>query len=320
MARPLRIELAGGLYHVMSRGNERRDIVRDDADRQRRLDWLQRTVATYGWRLHAFALLTNHEHLFVETPEPNLSAGMHLLNSSYTGYFNLRHRRAGHLFQGRFKAQLIEEEGHYLEISRYIHLNPVRAKLVTRPEAWPWSSYPGYHRVSAVRGWVTYARVLREFGNSERESRRAYRRFVQAGMAPSPVCPWAKALGGLIVGGDSFAQRIRRLLNDRPASEDLPQLACLRARPSLEAIVRTVAHHLGAATAGWSVGSRCNDLSRAAVAYLARRQYGYSAAEVASVLGYRGPSSVSTAVSRIESGNDTLRKLLATIVRELAND
>ena len=92
----------------------RRAIVRDDADRQRRLDWLQRTAETYGWRLHAFALLTNHEHLFLETPEPNLSAGMHLLNGSYTGYFNVRHRRVGHLFQGRFKANLIEEEGYFM--------------------------------------------------------------------------------------------------------------------------------------------------------------------------------------------------------------
>jgi putative transposase len=139
MARPLRIELAGGLYHVMSRGNARRPIVRDDADRQRRLDWLQRTVETYGWWLHAFTLLTNHEHLFLEMPEANLSAGMHLLNGSYSGYFNVRHRRAGHLFQGRFKAHLIEEEGYFTEISRYLHLNPVRAKLVSRPAQWRYS-------------------------------------------------------------------------------------------------------------------------------------------------------------------------------------
>src|SRR5271169_1035762 len=150
MARPLRIELAGGLYHVMSRGNERRAIVRDDADRQRRLDGLQRTVATHGWRLHAFALMTNHEHLFLQTAEPNLSAGMHLLNSSYTGYFNLRHRRVGHLFQGRFKAHLVEEEGYFTEISRYIHLNPVRARLVQRPEQWKWSSYAGKNKGSGV--------------------------------------------------------------------------------------------------------------------------------------------------------------------------
>jgi putative transposase len=118
MARPLRIEFADALYHVMSRGNNRRAIVRDDADRQRRLEWLARTVETYRWRLHAFCLMGNHEHLFVETPEPNLSAGMQYLNGSYTGYFNVRHRQAGHLLQGRFKAHLIDSEGYYWSSER----------------------------------------------------------------------------------------------------------------------------------------------------------------------------------------------------------
>src|SRR5271157_3385980 len=117
MARPLRIEMAGGLYHVMSRGNERRPIVRDDADRQRRLDWLQRTVETYDWRLHAFVLLTNHEHLFLETP---------------------------------------------------------------KPKQWKWSSYAGYRASKAALGWVTYDRVLGEFGGLGAEARRRYCRFVEA--------------------------------------------------------------------------------------------------------------------------------------------
>jgi putative transposase len=319
MARPLRIELAGGLYHVMSRGNERRAIVRDDVDRQRRLDWLERTIQTYGWRLHSFVLMTNHEHLFVETPEPNLSAGMHFLNSSYAGYFNLRHRRVGHLFQGRFKAQLIEEEGHYREISRYLHLNPVRAKLAKGPEEWPWSSYPGYHRAAKVLGWVTYDRVLSEFAKDKVEARRRYRQFVAAGIAQPPACPWAKAFGGLIVGSEAFAQRIRRLLGDRPTDPDVPQLAHLRARPSLEQIIGAVAGHFGGSLKRWSAGSRCDDASRAAAAYLARRKYGYSTAEVARALGYRGHSSVGTAISRIEAGTDALRRSIATIVRKLTN-
>jgi REP element-mobilizing transposase RayT len=111
MVRPLRVEFAGAIYHVMSRGNQRQAIVLDDADRRRRLDWLRRTVQRHGWRLHAFVLMTNHEHLFLETPEPNLSAGMQYLNGSYTGYFNRRHGRVGHLFQGRFRGHLIEEQG-----------------------------------------------------------------------------------------------------------------------------------------------------------------------------------------------------------------
>ena len=116
MARPLRIEFAGAIYHIMSRGNARQGIVLDDADREKRVDWLRRTVETYGWRLHAFALMTTHDHLFLETPEPNLSAGMQYLNGSYTSYFNRRHRRCGHLFQGRFKGHLIEEDGYFLEV------------------------------------------------------------------------------------------------------------------------------------------------------------------------------------------------------------
>ena len=111
MARPLRVEFPGALYHVMSRGNERCDIVGDDADCEKWVDGLRRTVETYGWRLHAFVLMTNHCHLFVETPEANLSSGMQFLDGSYASYFNRRQRRVGHLFQGRFKGHLIEEEG-----------------------------------------------------------------------------------------------------------------------------------------------------------------------------------------------------------------
>jgi putative transposase len=112
----------------------RQPIVRDDFDRQRRPDWLRRTVETYGWRLHAFVLMANHDHFFVESPEANLGAGMSFVNRSYTSYFNRRHRRVGHLFHGRFRSRLIEEEGCFLEVSRYIHLNPVRAGMVERPD------------------------------------------------------------------------------------------------------------------------------------------------------------------------------------------
>ena len=320
MARPLRSELAGGLYHVMSRGNERRAIVRDDADRQRRLDWLARTVQTYGWRLHAFVLMGNHEHLFLETPEPNLSAGMHLLNGSYTGYFNFRHRRVGHLFQGRFKAHLIEDEGHYLEISRYIHLNPVRAKLVERPEQWPWSSYRGYQRARAEQEWVTYRRVLAEFGPEVGEARRRYGRFVRAGIVEPPQCPWSKALGGVIVGSERFASRIGQLLSGRPADPEVPQLARLRSRPTLDEIVQAVTARFGVAEDGWAAGSRSDDASRAVAAYLARREYGYSAADVARALGYRGHSSVNAAIARVASGKRQLEQTLAALVKALAND
>ena len=175
MARPLRIEFPGALYHAISRGNERKPMARDALDRQKRLEWLKRTVETYGWRLHAFVLMRNHEHLFLETPEPNLSAGMQYLNGSCTSYFNRRHRRVGHLFQGRFRGHLIEEQGDFMEVSRYIHLNPVRAKAVARPEEYPYSSYPGYVRAAQAVPWGTYTRVLGEFGRMDGSYKRAPR-------------------------------------------------------------------------------------------------------------------------------------------------
>lgn len=317
MARPLRIEFAGALYHVMSRGNERRRIVRDDRDRQKRLDWLRRTVETYGWHLHAFVLMDNHEHLFVETPEANLSAGMQYLNGSFTGCFNRRHRRAGHLFQGRFKAQLIEAEGYFLEVSRYVHLNPVRARAVRRPEAYRWSSYPGYCRASRALEWVTYDRVLGEFDAGPTEARRAYGRFVRAAVESPPRSPFAEAVGGLLLGSQKFVDQMRLLLEDRPADAGVPQLERLRSRPTLERILHVVARQFGYAEAPWSEGRRSDDAARAVAAYVARRRFGHRAGAVAEALGYGGASAVSHAIRRIERGTDKLRKTVEKIERKL---
>ena len=317
MARPLRIEFDGALYHVMSRGNGRQRIVLDDGDRLRRLDWLRRTVETYRWRLHAFALMNNHEHLFVETPEANLSAGMQLLNGSYTSYFNRRHGQVGHLFQGRFKAHLIEEEGYFLEVSRYIHLNPVRAKLVDSPEAYPWSSYPGYQRARQGLEWVTYERVLGEFVRQRGGARRAYSHFVRQALGERTASPFDRAVGGVVLGSQAFLARIRGLLSDVADDGEVPQLSRLKVRPSLEAIAAAVAEHFGQDAAVWSPGTRCDDASRAVAAYLGRRRFGYPAARVAAVLGYGSPSAVSHAVRRAENNTGTLRKSIDQISRAL---
>lgn len=320
MARPLRIEFAGALYHVMSRGNERRRVVKDDADRSRRLYWLRRTVETYGWRLHAFVLMDNHEHLFVETPEANLSAGMQHLNGSYTGYYNRRHRRSGHLFQGRYKAQLIENEGHFQEVSRYIHLNPVRAKVVDRPENWRWSSYRGYHRGARRLPWVTYSRVLGEFGRNAERAMREYRQFVAAGVGAMPPCPWAESVAGLVVGGERFVERIRGMLGKRKVEPSLSSLEVLRLRPTLERIVAVVAESFGTDPSCWSTGRRIDDVSRAVAAFLARRKYGYRAGQVAEALGYASHGGVVTAIGRIENAGAGLHRRIRQLERMLTND
>ena len=317
MARPLRIAYPGALYHVISRGNERQAIVRDDTDRHKRLDWLRRTVETYGWRLHAVVLMTNHDHLFVETPQPNLSAGMQHYNGSYTGYFNHRHRRAGHLFQGRFKSCLIEEQGYFLQVSRYIHLNPVRAGAVDRPEDWPWGSCPGYLRTTRQWPWITYTRVLGEFGHTASESRRSYGRFLRAGLAEQPVSPFAGAVRGFLLGSGAFVDRVRRLLDEKPEDPGVPELACLRSRPPMESIAAAAAEHFGVDPADWAPGRRSNDAGRAVAAYLARRRFGHPATTVAAALGYRDHAGVGHAVRRVEQGTARLQQIARRLERKL---
>lgn len=155
MARPLRLAVAGGIYHVTARGNERKALVRDDRDRARWVDTLAQMVEQYRVRCHAWVLMTNHYHLLLETPDPNLSLAIRHLNGVYTQAFNRRHRRVGHLFQGRFKAIVVEKEAHLLELCRYVVLNPVRAGTVTHPRAYAWSSYRATAGQAPVPVWLT---------------------------------------------------------------------------------------------------------------------------------------------------------------------
>jgi REP element-mobilizing transposase RayT len=141
MARPLRIEYPGAVYHITSRGNEKKLIFKDERDREIFLDTLSQVDKRYNWLCHAYCLMNNHYHLIIETPDGNLSAGMRQLNGVYTQTFNRQHNRVGHLFQGRYKGILIQKDSHLLEVCRYVVLNPVRAKAVKKPEQWRWSSY-----------------------------------------------------------------------------------------------------------------------------------------------------------------------------------
>ena len=160
MPRRLRLEFEGAIYHVMTRGNARQDIVHDDDDRTRLLTDLERSVLRCGWEVLAFVILNNHLHLLLKTPQPNLAKGMQAFLSAYAVWSAKRRRRPGHLFQGRYKAEMIEDESYYWTVSRYIHLNPVRAGLVARPEEWEWSSYPGYVAARRRRPWVRYETLL----------------------------------------------------------------------------------------------------------------------------------------------------------------
>ena len=208
MARPLRLEFAGAVYHVTSRGDRREDIFVDDEDRQAWLSVLSLVCERFNWVVHAYCQMSNHYHLLLETPDGNLSAGMRQLNGLYTQRVNRRHGLVGHLFQGRYKAILIQKEAHLLELSRYVVLNPVRAKMVASPEEWPWSSYCYCFQDQFAPKWLDIDWLLGQFGTQRSQARKAYQAFVMEGRGVAS--PLLATRNQLILGDDAFVERHRQ--------------------------------------------------------------------------------------------------------------
>jgi putative transposase len=240
MARPLRIEFPGALYHVTSRGNERRPIFRDDLDSSMFLTFLGQAVQRFGWSLTAWVLMTNHYHLVVQTPEANLSRGMHWLNSTYAGWFNHRHKRSGHLFQGRFHSFLIERETYLRELLRYVVLNPVRAKMVARPEDYRWSSYRSTAGLEATNIWLDVPAALGLFDDDPTLAQCQYQEFVLAKIESSE-CLWDNVVNGLYLGTECWTTRMRKIVESRPRSTDHPLSQRAVGRPKMATIVAAVA-------------------------------------------------------------------------------
>jgi REP element-mobilizing transposase RayT len=176
--RPLRVEFPGALYHVTSRGNDRARIFWDDSDRRTFLTALADVAVRERFSVFAYCLMGNHYHLALETAGANLARGMQRLNSSFAQAFNRRHRRVGHLFQGRYHASLIEREPHLLELARYIVLNPVRAGLCNRPEEWRWSSFRATAGLAPAPSFLAVSWLLEHFGRGDADAKAGYRAFV----------------------------------------------------------------------------------------------------------------------------------------------
>jgi REP element-mobilizing transposase RayT len=255
MARPLRIEYPGAFYHVTCRGNERREIFADDRDRKRFLEILAESKEIYGVEVHGYVVMANHFHLMVMTPEANLQKFMQRFNTSYTVYFNRRHRRSGHLYQGRYKAILVDADNYLLELSRYLHLNPVRLKRYFQLEVkekrkiirtYPWSSYRGYVYLKHRQPFVTYSTVLEMVsGGDDREGRKGYADFVMGGILQDMnITFWQGVRGQAVLGSDDFVDWIyERFLADKKVDrKEFPGLWELRKRPeTIEEIAREVA-------------------------------------------------------------------------------
>ena len=217
MTRPLRIEFAGALYHVTSRGDRREDIYPDDEDREAWLDVLSLVCERFNWLIHAYCQMTNHYHLLVETVDGNLSRGMRQLNGRYTQRFNRRHGLAGHLYQGRYTAILVQKESYLQELSRYVVLNPLRAGIVERPEDWPWSSYGSTAGLVEAPDWFDEDWILNQFGGSRRKAVLAYEQFVLEGIGLSN--PLEQTRHQLLLGDDSFVDKHRNGEKDKNLRE-----------------------------------------------------------------------------------------------------
>lgn len=236
MARPLRIEYAGALYHVTSRGDRQEAIFEDDQDRTAFLNVLGEVISRFRWRCHAYCLMGNHYHLMIETPKGNLTKGMRQLNGVFTQWSNRRHKRTGHLFQGRYKAILVDRDSYFVELARYIVLNPVRAAMVKHPKQWQWSSYSATSGTAEALAWLTTEDLLAEFGKRRATAQRKYREFVAEGMGEESI--WKDLQGQIYLGDDDFVEQMRGKLEEREEDVNIPRIQQRGPAPKLSALRR----------------------------------------------------------------------------------
>ena len=289
MARPLRLEYAGALYHVTARGNARQKVFLDDEDRHDFIELLGKEVDQQGWICYAYCLMDNHYHLLIETPEPNLVAGMRRFGGVYTQRFNRRHGRVGHLFQGRYKAILVDKDAYLRELCRYIVLNPVRAKAVKKIEHWRWSSYAATSATEAAPPWLSAKAVRALFA-----TRAEYKRFVHEGLGQES--PWVQLRGQIYLGREEFLEHLQRRLPTEPV-RGIARTHLEPSRPTAAAVEAAVAKAF--VLSPDRVLNRQNADAYKATVYLLRRVANMPLAQVAQRAGI-SPGRVSQIQAEIE--------------------
>ncbi|HAT29318.1 MAG TPA: addiction module toxin RelE [Janthinobacterium sp.] len=235
MSRPLRIEYPDAIYHVTTRGNGYASIFLGDGDRHHFLRVLSDCVSQFGWVCHAYCLMDNHYHLMIETPGANISAGMRHLNGIYTQWFNWRHERVGHVFQGRFKSILVDRDSYLLELCRYIVLNPVRATMVASVADYRWSSYGASCGGAIVPQCLCVEWLLGQFDVDLQVARRKYAAFVAEGLNKSS--PWHAIKGQLLLGSEKFIAAVRPHVREKEEARDMPAEQRFAYRPDLPAML-----------------------------------------------------------------------------------
>ena len=290
MARQLRVQFPGAIYHLVTRGDGRRPIFHDQGHYERLSRGLKDEVTRSGWKVFSFCWMPNHIHVLLQTPEPNLSRGMQHWLSGYANWYSKRNRRVGHLFQGRYKAFLVEDAGYFWSLSRYIHLNPCSGAhpLAATPDRWKHSSYPGYARNSARVDWIHYDELHAYWAaaNGDKDASRAYRRYVKAGLE-IPVNPLGDALRGWVIGSEAFLKRIVVLAEAEDDRRRQRTSRRMKATTPDEIIAETAAYHEVAPEE--YVGFRSQAAGREIAALLCRRWTGEPLSSLSTRFGLAHP-------------------------------
>lgn len=318
MARSLRIEYEGALYHVTARGNERKKIFFSNTDYDKFLHYVSEAKKKYGINIHCYVLMSNHYHLVIETPEANISRAMHYINSSYTTYVNIKRKRSGHLFQGRYKAIIIDRNSYLVELSRYIHLNPVRAKMVQKPEEYPFSSYKTYISTNKNE-FMTSGLILDMIANEEIRARDEYHQFVESGIAIEIENPLKKTYGGIILGKTGFIKEtLRRVKETVLQAKEISNRKALKSLYNMEEIIDFLEHHFGISREKIRE-NKYSDLRRIAI-YLIKKNTGVTNSEIGNLFGGITYSAVAKSYERFKKAirkNEKLKKEINKIERAL---
>jgi REP element-mobilizing transposase RayT len=240
MARPLRVEYPGAYYHVINRGNAGEKIFKNKRDKEKFLEYLALAVDRFSIVVHTYCLMDNHYHLLLQTQEANLSKSIQWLNVSYATYFNRKRQRSGHLFQGRFKAILVDADNYLAQLSRYIHLNPVQAKIVASPDEFLWSSYQAFTGTIKIPAWLTTGEILSQFGKRKKTAIKHYRSFVEELDIATLENPGKETFGGLILGDASFINWVQSTFLASKENSEIPQLKIMQPKVPLDKIVDAV--------------------------------------------------------------------------------
>jgi putative transposase len=309
MGRPLRVEYLGALYHITSRGNERGVIFQDNRDRQTFLDIISDYHERFGILIHGYVLMDNHYHLIIETPKGNLLKVMHGINSRYTGYFNRKYGRVGHLFQGRYRAIIVDKDRYLVELSRYIHLNPVRAAIVEKPEQYLWSSYRSYIGKGKEEDWVEYAWILSQFGKERGKARTLYREYTEKEIGSKSASPFSSLIGDVILGGEDLVKHVRKILKGKPISGEIVERRRIEEAATPTEIIETVCRVFGVDKEKLLQKRNRGCMARPAALYIIQRYSGLRNEEIGKIFGGIHYSAVTKAASRLQELIRTDKKL-----------